>query len=113
MKTLCLLPMAALLASCSTINQSFELGAGLGAASGVAAVYAGSIGQEHGPSFSTVAIGAGLGAGIGILTSYLVHRSVEDDRQALQADQTEMHFGDLPPSPFVIPKIKPSKKGGR
>lgn len=105
--------MAALLASCSTMNQSFELGAGMGAASGAAAVYAGSIGQERGPSLSTVAIGVGVGAGIGLLTSYLVHRSVEDDRQALQTDQTEMHFGDLPPSPFIIPKTKPSKKRGR
>ena len=49
MKKLVLFPMLAMLASCSTMNQSFQLGAGMGAASGIAAVYSGSIGQEHGP----------------------------------------------------------------
>ena len=70
MKKLVLFPMLAMLASCSTMNQSFQLGAGMGAASGVAAVYSGSIGQEHGPSLSTVAIGLGIGAGITISSHY-------------------------------------------
>lgn len=111
MKKLILGPTLCLLASCSTMNQSMELGAGLGAASGAAAVYAGRIGQEHGPELTSVAVGAGVGAGIGLLTSYFVHKSVEDDRQSVQVEQTEMHFGDLPPSPFIVPKK--IRKGGK
>lgn len=113
MKRIVFLPMLAMLASCSTMNQSMQLGAGMGAATGVAAMYSGSIGQSHGPAFSTVMLGAGIGAGIGLLTSYFVHKSVEEDRASLQADQTDMQFGDLPPSPFIVPKTKQTQKGTR
>lgn len=112
MKSLSIIAIATMLSSCSTMNQSMELGAGMGAASGVASAYAGSIGQPHGPSVSTVLIASGIGAGIGLLTSYFVHKSVEEDRLNAQADQMDMNFGDLPPSPFIVPKNKPTKKGG-
>lgn len=111
MKRLWIMPFMAMLTSCSTMNQSFQLGAGIGAASGIAAIYAGSAASGHNPNVSSVAISAGLGAGLGLLTSYLVHKSVEEDRASFQSDQTEMQFGDLPPSPFIVPKTKPTKKG--
>jgi len=37
-----------------------------------------------------------------------VHQSVAEDRVE-SSKQTEIYFGDLPPSPFLIP----GKKGGR
>jgi len=112
MKTFALVPIAALLSSCATMNDSLQLGGGMGAVTGFAAVYAGHIGSEQKATFSDAAVGAGIGMGLGLITSYLVHRSVEEKRQSFQIDQTEMIFGDLPPSPFIIPKTKP-KKGVR
>ena len=112
MKYFLCVTMASLLSSCATMNESLELGAGMGAATGLASVYAGHIGSEQSAKFQDAAIGAGIGASLGLLTSYLVHGSVEESRQSLQADQTEMHFGDLPPSPFIVPKQK-TKKGVR
>lgn len=98
--------------SCATLDDSLQLGAGLGAASGVAATYAGYSAAENTPSFETVAAGAGIGLGIGLITSYFAHKKLAEDRLANQADQVEMHFGDLPPSPFIVPKMNP-KKGAR
>lgn len=112
MKSIAIVPLAALISSCATMNESLELGAGMGAVTGAAAVYAGHLGSEQKTSFSDAAVGAGIGVGLGLLTSYLVHRSVEEKRQSFQADQTEMNFGDLPPSPFIVPKTK-LKKGVR
>ncbi len=97
-------------AACSTLNDSLKLGAGVGAASGAAATYSAYSSNGSSPSFENVAIGAGIGMGLGLLTSYIVHKQVEEDRQSNQFQQTEMHFGDLPPSPFIMPK---PKKGGR
>lgn len=105
--------LGALLSSCATMNESLELGAGMGAATGLAAVYAGHIGTENPARFQDAAIGAGIGAGLGLLTSYLVHGEVEQKRQSLQAEDTEMHFGDLPPSPFITPKKLITKKGAK
>ena len=112
MKYLTCVTLAALLSACATMNESFELGAGVGAATGIAAVYAGHAGTGKGANVSDAAIGAGIGMGLGLLTSYLIHNSVEEKRQSLQSDQTEMNFGDLPPSPFIVPKLK-TKKGAR
>ncbi|MGE4131962.1 MAG: hypothetical protein AB7F86_10010 [Bdellovibrionales bacterium] len=98
-----------LLTSCTTLDQSFRLGAGLGAATGAAAVYA-SHANGSPPSLENVATGAGIGLGIGLITSYFVHSAVTQDRQAL-VQQTKMQFGDLPPSPFVFPET--NNKGGR
>jgi hypothetical protein len=103
--------LAALMSSCATLNESLELGAGMGAATGLAAAFAGHAGTGRGASAEEAAIGAGIGMGLGLLTSFLVHGSVEERRQSLQLDQTEMQFGDLPPSPFIVPKKQNSKKG--
>jgi|GEM_PF-1433938 len=105
-----LLPLV-LTTACSTLNESLELGAGLGAASGAAAAFASYSSLGAKPPGGAVALSAGVGLGVGLLTSYLVHRRVETDRTDYEADQVEMHFGDLPPSPFIVPKAL--KKGGK
>ncbi len=64
------------------------------------------------PSLENVALGAGVGLAVGLLTSFITYREVEDSRSSMQTDQMEMHFGDLPPSPFILPKT-PIKKGVR
>lgn len=96
---------------CSTLNGSLQMGASMGAATGAAATYAGYSAGGKSPSFGTVAVGAGIGTALGLITSYLVHRKVEEDRASCESSQTEMRFGDLPPSPFIVPKTLP--KGGR
>ena len=97
---------------CSTLDQSIELGASLGSLTGGATTFAGYSAGGNSPDLGTVAIGAGVGAILGIATSYFTHQSVAQDRKACEADQIEMHFGDLPPSPFVIPKNENTKKKG-
>ena len=101
-----------LFCSCSTLDQSLQLGGGLGALSGGVATYGGYSAGGKSPSFETVAIGAGIGAVVGLATSYFTHQAVVEDRKSCEADQVEMHFGDLPPSPFIIPKNN-TKKGSR
>ena len=105
--------MAAMLfvSGCSTMSDSLKLGAGLGALTGAAAVHAAHTSTGQQPSLETLAAGAGIGLALGLITSRVVHKSVEDERQAYQMEQVEMHFGDLPPSPFIMPK--PVKKAGR
>lgn len=98
--------------SCATMNDSLQLGAGIGAATGAAATYAGFSAGGKSPELGTVALGAGVGAAVGMITSYFTHKKVEEQRQSYQSDQTEMHFGDLPPSPFIVPRTLP-KKGGK
>lgn len=113
MKYRCVLPTIALLTSgCATMNDSLQLGAGMGAVTGATATYAGFSAGEKSPSIGTVAIGAGIGSALGMIVSYFTHKKVEEQRQSYQSDQTEMHFGDLPPSPFIVPKMTP-KKGGK
>ncbi len=110
MKLVLLIIGALALIGCSTMNESLQFGAGIGALVGASATYTAEsiIGKS---STDNVLKGAAIGVGLGLITSYFVHRSVEDERKSLP-DQTEMYFGDLPPSPFIVPKIK-SKKGGR
>ena len=104
---------AALMSSCATMSESMQLGASMGGVSGMAAAFAGRAGTGNPTSVNDVAIGAAIGTGLGVLTSYLVHNSVEERRQSIGADQMEMHFGDLPPSPFVLPRSNLNKKGAR
>lgn len=104
---------AVLLSSCATMSESMQLGASMGGATGIAAAFAGRAGTGNSASFNDIAIGAAIGTGFGVLTSYLVHNSVEERRQSIGAEQTEMHFGDLPPSPFVLPHSNLNKKGAR
>lgn len=113
MKIISLAVLAASLSSCATLNDSMTLGAGIGTVAGGAATFVGQVTSEgHSTSYGKVMLGAGLGMAAGLITSYFTHKSVEDKRAACMADQTEMHFGDLPPSPFIFPKTLP-KKGGR
>ncbi len=73
----------------------------MGAATGAAAVYSGN----RKASFEEVATGAGIGLGIGLITSYFTHKQVEQKREQ-NPPETNMYFGDLPPSPFVTPNLK-------
>lgn len=109
-KKLMLSPFLVLAVSCSTLDQSIKLGALTGAATGVAATYAGY--QANGgrsPTPEETATGAAIGLGLGLITSYFIHQQVVTDREDT-TKQTEIYFGDLPPSPFVIPQ--PKLKGG-
>lgn len=98
--------------ACSTLGDSLKLGASLGAVGGLAAAYSAHSSNGLQPSLETLAAGAGLGLVAGLITSHAVYRSVEEDRKVYQTDQVEMHFGDLPPSPFIMPKPM-TKKGSR
>jgi hypothetical protein len=110
-RILILSPLLALTTACTTLDQSFKLGGATGALTGAAAVYsAGSISGRP-PTIEEVGTGAAIGMGLGLLTSYLIHHQVAAEREE-SARQTEIYFGDLPPSPFVIPGLN-SHKGGR
>lgn len=104
-------PIVALAASCTTLDQSFRLGAATGALTGAAATYAAHSPNGRNPSLEEVGLGATIGLGLGLITSYFVHQRVVEDREEM-TKQTEIYFGDLPPSPFMIPQPK-FKKGGR
>ena len=112
MKKVTLLFLPLVITSCATMNDSIQLGAGMGALTGGAATYAGYSAGGKSPELGTVAMGAGIGAAVGMITSYFTHKKVDEQRQSYMTDQTEMHFGDLPPSPFVVPR-KTFKKGGK
>lgn len=100
-----------LLASCTTLDQSFRLGAATGALAGAAATYAAGSTSSKPPTLEDVGVGASIGIGLGLITSYFVHEAVVSDRED-SAKQTEIYFGDLPPSPFVIPNQN-NRKGAR
>jgi uncharacterized transporter YbjL len=104
-------PLVAITASCTTLDQSFRLGAVTGAMTGVAAIYAAGNISGKPPTLEEVGVGASIGLGLGLITSYFVHQKVVEDRVEM-SKQTEIYFGDLPPSPFIIPQPK-LKKGMR
>lgn len=106
------LTIATLMTGCASMNDSLILGAGMGAAAGGAATAAGYSAGGKSASFENVAVGAAIGTAVGLITSYFTHKRVEDSRKYLDNKDFEMHFGDLPPSPFVVPKT-PLKKGAR
>jgi hypothetical protein len=101
-----------LLSSCTTLDKSFQLGGILGATTGAVATYAGSSAGGGSANSQEVAIGSGIGFAVGLLTSYWIHESVVSER-ADEAADTELYFGDLPPSPFILPQKKPKKGGSR
>src|ERR1017187_6199144 len=112
MKINYLLPTFLLLtASCSTMSESLQLGASMGALSGAAATYGARSAIGAPTTFESVGLGAGIGVSLGLVAAYITHRQVEDQRQSFQTEQIETHFGDLPPSPFIVPKIMSFKKG--
>ena len=102
-KSLMLFVLSALLSGCSTLDQSFKLGATTGALVGAIATYGAERAKNiESPSAKDVGIGATVGLGLGLVTAYFVHQAVAEERAAYTKD-TEVYFGDLPPSPFVIP----------
>lgn len=109
--TFLLSALVTLSVSCTTLDQSYRLGAATGALTGAAATYAGHGSNGRNPSIEEVGVGASIGLGIGLITSYFIHQKVAEDREEATR-QTEIYFGDLPPSPFVIPQPK-LRKGGR
>jgi hypothetical protein len=97
-----------LLPACSTLDQSIRLGMISGTAAGLAAVHSTQNITGRPPTTEESMNAATLGLGLGIITSYFIHKQVADDR--LEAERkTELYFGDLPPSPFVLPTLR---KGG-
>lgn len=97
--------------ACSTMSESLQFGSGVGAMTGGIATYAGHKRAGHLASAEELALGASIGLGVGLLASYLTHKNTVEDRSSYQSDQTVMHFGDLPPSPFILPSTK--KKGAK
>ena len=55
------------------------------AATGAAATFAGYSAGGKPPSVGTVAVCAGIGAAVGLLTSYLIHKNVEEDRTSCES----------------------------
>jgi hypothetical protein len=88
MKKLMLLASALPIAACSTMSDSLQLGAGVGAAIGAAATYTGHSAAGGRPSVEDVGLGAGIGLGLGLITSDFTHKAVEQDRHDGQAYQT-------------------------
>ncbi len=103
--------MAFLATGCSTMNESLQLGASMGFATGALATYGAHSAVGSRANLEQVATSAGIGLGLGLLAAYLTHNNVQEERERNSDSLTELHFGDLPPSPFLIPKA--SKKGGK
>jgi len=104
----CLLSLTA----CSTFNESMQLGAGVGVLTGIATVSAAGDMAGKNPSDDQKLTAASAGLAIGLLTSFLIHKNIEEKRDDLLQMGPELHFGDLPPSPFIMAPIK-KKKGGK
>jgi hypothetical protein len=111
MKRLVFILAMGLMPGCSTMSQSLELGASMGFTMGALSTYGAHSAVGSKANLEQVAAGAGIGLGLGLLAAYLTHNSVQEERERNSTDQMELHFGDLPPSPFLIPKA--SKKGGK
>ena len=111
MKKLCCVLLFLSSASCTSLDKSIRLGATMGSIGGAAATHAAHSASGENPKSQDVILGATIGLGVGLLTSYLTHKEVEKDREALRHKNIEIHFGDLPPSPFMVPFNK--TKGGR
>jgi len=104
----CLLSITA----CSTLNESMQLGAGVGAITGLVAVSAAGDMASKNPTDDQKLTAASAGIALGLLTSYLLHKNIEEKREDFLQSGPEIHFGDLPPSPFIMTPIK-KKKGGK
>jgi len=98
-----------LLTSCTTLDQSFRLGAATGALAGAGAAFASESASGRSPTLENVGVGASIGLGLGLITAYFVHKQVAEDREDYSR-QTDVYFGDLPPSPFVIPNQNSRKR---
>lgn len=112
MKLKIIFPTFLLITSCTTLNDSMMLGATVGALTSVAAISDASNKTGQNVSNDELASGAGIGIALGLITSYLIHKDVIEKRGDVYQNLPEIHFGDLPPSPFIMsPAIK--KKGGK
>ena len=109
MNKLNLIILSLSVASCASLNESLQMGAGFGLATGGAAAYVAHSPSGGHPTLEDVGTGAGIGLALGLITSHFTYRSLEESRKQIQVNQTEMSFGDLPPSPFVFPKRQQSK----
>lgn len=99
------------LVSCASMKESLQLGAGMGAVAGASATFAAEQSMGRAPDLQSVAIGTGVGLGLGLLTSYLTHKSLANEPRPYSESETpQMHFGDLPPSPFIMPPVAPRRK---
>ena len=96
------------LTACSTLNESIQLGASMGAVAGAAATYTAENSRGEKPSSDNVLAGAAVGLVAGIITSNIVHNKVAESRG--DCGKPEMYFGDLPPNPFIF---SPTQKGGQ
>lgn len=97
--------------ACSTLNESVKLGATIGAATGAAATYSGFDSAGERPPSEKMILGTAIGLTLGVITSYYTHKNIEEKRQSIFEERSEMYFGDLPPSPFIVPQSH--KKRGR
>ncbi len=112
MKLKIIFPTFLLVSSCATLNDSMMLGATVGALTSVAAISAANNKTGQNVSNDELASGAGIGIALGLITSYLIHKDVIEKRGDVYQNLPEIHFGDLPPSPFIMsPLLK--KKGGK
>lgn len=108
-----LIPVLAV-SSCASLKDSMILGGAVGAASVAVPMAISQSTYNHKVDAGQVATSAAVGLGIGLLTSYIIHKTVEREVRPYSTSETpEMHFGDLPPSPFVMPpvQIEKTKKG--
>lgn len=69
------------LSACSTLGESLQLGASIGAVGGAAALYSSQKSAGLEPTLESVGSGALIGMGVGLLTSYITHKSTEENRQ--------------------------------
>jgi hypothetical protein len=104
----CLLSLTA----CTTLSESMRLGAGVGALTGIATVTTASNLAEKNVSEDQKLHAASVGIALGLLTSFLLHKNIEEKRESFFQSGPEIHFGDLPPSPFIMTPNR-KKKGGK
>ncbi|MEQ1664453.1 MAG: hypothetical protein ABL927_03665 [Bdellovibrionales bacterium] len=110
MRFIYILSITLILPACSTLNESMQLGASMGAVSGAAATYAAA--RSHGgkPSSDNVMAGAAIGLVTGLITSHVLHTKFLG-KTGENTSTTEMYFGYLPPNPFVLSLYKKFESG--
>ena len=80
MKKLILLAAMASQTACSTLGESYQLGATMGGVAGAAAAYAAHSRDGEKPELENLAAGAAIGVALGLITSHFTHKKVEEDR---------------------------------
>lgn len=88
------------------------LGATIGALTSVGAISEANNKVGQNATSDELASGVGIGLALGLISSYLIHKDVAEKRGDMYQNLPEIHFGDLPPSPFIMtPMMK--KKGSK